>query len=182
MCACARVCACVRVCVCVCTRARLCTVACAFGGYCIGLPSVLVTFILCSPERKGMDRIVGECRGGAQPRTPAHGLFFFASLQGCWGAGRSRFCAAWKVCAGVSVPIYLKPVYSTMPGALVNGVYQAPLFFVHLANVTAAHTTPGSHSSGRNRLRLETRGHVTALFLLTSFRHRPLPPLRLVTQ
>lgn len=49
------------------------------------------------------------------------------------------------------MPIHLKLVYSAMPGALVNGVYHEPLFFVHLANVTAVHTTQGSHSSGRNR-------------------------------
>lgn len=133
-------------------------------------------------KEKAWTGLLVSAEEGLSPGPLLMVSFFFASLQGCWGAGRSRFCAAWKVCAGVSVPIYLKPVYSTMPGALVNGVYQAPLFFVHLANVTAAHTTPGSHSSGRNRLRLETRGHVTALFLLTSFRHRPLPPLRLVTQ
>lgn len=80
-----------------------------------------------------MGRTVGEGRGGAQPGTPDHGLFFFlfASLQGCSCPGQSHSGAAWKVCAGVSLPIYLKLVYSALPGALVNGVYHAPLLFVH---------------------------------------------------
>lgn len=39
--------------------------------------------------------------------------------------------AAWKVFVGASVPIGFELVYSLLPGALVNGVYGASLFFVH---------------------------------------------------
>lgn len=59
-------------------------------------------------------------------------LSFFAILQ---GLPRVLGChipeTAWKVFVGVSVPIYFELVYSALPGALVNGVYRASLFFVH---------------------------------------------------
>lgn len=42
-----------------------------------------------------------------------------------------------------------------------------------LPNVSAVHTTQGSHCSGRNCLYVwRLGGHITALFFLTSFRHR----------
>lgn len=143
---------------------------------------VLVSSRSCLPlscvalEEKAWAGLLASAEEGLSPGPLLMVSLFMPHFKACWDAGRSHSCAAWKVCAGVSGHIYLKPVYSTMPGALVNGVYHPPLFFVHLANVTAVHTTQGSHGSGRNPSRLETLGHVTALFLLTSFRHRPLPP------
>ena len=74
---------------------------------------------------------VGDGRGGASVRNPCS-LFLlcrtgaFPRVLGCHTPE-----AAWKVFVGASLPICFQLVYSVLPGALVNGVYGASLFFVH---------------------------------------------------
>lgn len=68
----------------------------------------------------------GSVRTPCPPSVLCHTSGLLAGVLGCHTPK-----AAWKVFVGVSVPICFEVVYSVLPGALVNDVYCASLFFVH---------------------------------------------------
>lgn len=107
----------------------------------------------------------GQGRGSVRTPCPlsllCHTSGLLARVLGCHTPK-----AAWKVFVGVSVPICFKVVYSVLPGALVNDVYCASLFFVH-----PFHRDCCSYHWGRTCVFGGLR-YTTALVFLTTLRNR----------
>lgn len=136
-------------------------------------PHLILLYLYPLVPKKEMEGRSGQCcwrgwvGGGSgipcsQPTFPSLPHFMRPGVLGCHTPE-----AAWEVCIGVSLPIYFELVDSALPGALVNGVYRASLFFVHPSQCDCC-----SSRSGRNCTCFETWGRIIALFFLTSYRHR----------
>lgn len=107
----------------------------------------------------------GQGRGSVRTPCPlsllCHTSGLLARVLGCHTPK-----AAWKVFVGVSVPVCFKVVYSVLPGALVNDVYCASLFFVHPFQRDCC-----SYHWGRTCVFGGLR-YTTALFFLATLRNR----------
>lgn len=135
-------------------------------------------FALENQRKRQKAEVSGQCCGmGPLPLCPF--LPYCRAPQGARGGrlGCHAPEAAWKVFVGVSRPVCFKPVGSALPAALVNGVSREFLSFVHPFQRDCC-----SRRSGRNWACLQTQGRSTALFIITSFRHRiSYPPFPLDT-
>lgn len=128
-------------------------------------PHLTSLYLYPSVPKEEMERSGQCCWRGIPCSQPTFCSLPHFRLPGVLGCRTPE--TAWEVRIGVSLPIYFELVDSVLPGALVNGVYRASLFFVHPFQCDCC-----SSRSGRNCTCFETWGRIIALFFFTSFRHR----------